>query len=151
METIQFSKRTLRINWRDKKKINASLYLKTASDQDMPLEMDVYLGTCYACCPPCSCQDQFLVIVSSHMPFLLNHGFTDSHIFLPTTLSWTGQYSASGLGVGEEACLSNAHFLVYWIVSDDCVGSLNFFWKPLRFTFSQEVEAGDTMTDYLSS
>lgn len=41
METIQFSKRTLRIDWRDKN-INASLYLKTASDQDMPFEVDVY-------------------------------------------------------------------------------------------------------------
>lgn len=26
------------------KKINASLYLKTASDQDMPFEVDVYWG-----------------------------------------------------------------------------------------------------------
>lgn len=43
METIQFSKRTLRIDWRDKN-INASLYLKTASDQDMPFEVDVYWG-----------------------------------------------------------------------------------------------------------
>lgn len=87
------------------------------------------------------------------MPFILNHGFTDSHISLPTTLSWNGQSSASGLGVGEQVCLSNAHFLVYWIVNDDCVSSLNFFWKLLRLTggVSQEMEVEDTMMDYLSS